>query len=183
MIRAEIRMCLLLTFNYYFSVEVICVTVTLVLNKILLCIFLFYFLVLNMLILKRCISINQHRLFHYSPIPLPSLLGPTLRDHCISRPPLSTGWRNPARREKFTCCTRAVPQTQFFILSSHGRSKYPSSSVVPACDSETWVPSLGREDPLEMEVATHSNIPAWKIPCIEEPGGQHSMGLQQRTRT
>ena len=53
MIRAEIRMCLPLTFNYYFSVEVICVTVTLVLNKILLCIFLFYFLVLNMLILKH----------------------------------------------------------------------------------------------------------------------------------
>ena len=46
-------MCLLLTFNYYFSVEVICVTVTLVLNKILLCIFLFYFLVLNIFILKH----------------------------------------------------------------------------------------------------------------------------------
>ena len=53
MSRVEIRMCLLLTLNYYFSVEVICVTVTLVLNKILLCIFLFYFLVLNIFILKH----------------------------------------------------------------------------------------------------------------------------------
>ena len=42
---------------------------------------------------------------------------------------------------------------------------------------ETWVPSLDQDNPLEKETATHSNIPAWKIPWIEEPGGQHSMGL------
>ena len=35
---------------------------------------------------------------------------------------------------------------------------------------ETWVRSLGREDPLEKEMATHSNILAWKIPWTEEPG-------------
>jgi len=35
---------------------------------------------------------------------------------------------------------------------------------------ETWVRSLGREDPLEKETATHSNIPAWEIPRPEEPG-------------
>ena len=36
---------------------------------------------------------------------------------------------------------------------------------------ETWVPALGWEDPLEKEMAIHSNILAWKIPGAEEPGG------------
>ena len=35
---------------------------------------------------------------------------------------------------------------------------------------ETWVQSLGREDPLEKEMATHSNIFVWEIPWTEEPG-------------
>ena len=36
---------------------------------------------------------------------------------------------------------------------------------------ETWVRSLGQEDPLEKEMATHSSILAWRIPRTEEPGG------------
>ena len=44
---------------------------------------------------------------------------------------------------------------------------------------ETWVPSLGWEDPLEKEMATHSSILAWKIPWTEEPGGLQSMGSQR----
>ena len=40
-------------------------------------------------------------------------------------------------------------------------------------------PSLGQEDPLEKEMATHSNILAWEIPWTEEPGGLQSMGLQR----
>ena len=47
---------------------------------------------------------------------------------------------------------------------------------------ETLVQSLGWEDPLEMEVATHSNILAWKIQWIEEPGRLQSMGSQSQTR-
>ena len=43
---------------------------------------------------------------------------------------------------------------------------------------ETWVQSLGREDPLEWEMATRSNILAWKIARTEEPGGLQSMGSQ-----
>ena len=39
---------------------------------------------------------------------------------------------------------------------------------------ETWVQSLGREDPLEKEMATHSSILAWRIPWTEEPGGLQS---------
>ena len=45
---------------------------------------------------------------------------------------------------------------------------------------ETWVRSLGREDPLEKEMAIHSSTIAWKIPWTEELGGLQSMGLQAR---
>ena len=44
---------------------------------------------------------------------------------------------------------------------------------------ETQILSLGREVPLEMEMATLSSILAWKIPWAEEPGGLQSMGLQR----
>ena len=44
---------------------------------------------------------------------------------------------------------------------------------------ETQVRSLGREDPLEKGMATHSSILAWRIPWTEEPGGLQSMGLQR----
>ena len=44
---------------------------------------------------------------------------------------------------------------------------------------ETQVPSLGWEDPLEKEVATHSSILAWKIPWAEEPGGIQSYGVKK----
>ena len=44
---------------------------------------------------------------------------------------------------------------------------------------ETQVRSLGREDPLEKEMATHSSILAWRIPWMEEPGRLQSMGLQR----
>ena len=44
---------------------------------------------------------------------------------------------------------------------------------------ETWVQSLGREDPLEKEMAIHSSILAWKIPWMDEPGRLQSMGLQR----
>ena len=44
---------------------------------------------------------------------------------------------------------------------------------------ETWVRSLGWKDPLEKEMATHSNILAWRIPWTEEPRGLQSMGSQK----
>ena len=44
---------------------------------------------------------------------------------------------------------------------------------------ETWVPSLGWEDPLEKEMAIHSSTIAWKIPWAEEPGRLQSMGSQR----
>ena len=47
---------------------------------------------------------------------------------------------------------------------------------------KTWVRSLGWEDPLEEEMATHSSILAWRISPTEEPGGLQSMGPQSQTR-
>ena len=44
---------------------------------------------------------------------------------------------------------------------------------------EMWVQSLGQEDPLEKDMATHSSIFAWRIPWTEEPGGLQSMGSQR----
>ena len=44
---------------------------------------------------------------------------------------------------------------------------------------ETWVRSLGREDRLEEEMATHFSMLAWKIPWTEKPGGLQSIGFQR----
>ena len=44
---------------------------------------------------------------------------------------------------------------------------------------EVWVRSLGREDPLEKEMTTHSSILVWKTPWTEDPGRLRSMGLQR----
>jgi len=54
----------------------------------------------------------------------------------------------------------------------------PSVKNLPAIQ-ETWVPSLGQEDPLKKEMATHSSILAWRMSWTEEPGGLQSMGLQR----
>ena len=57
-----------------------------------------------------------------------------------------------------------------------------SDGKASACVQEIQVQSLGREDPLEKEMATHSSTLAWKTPWTEEPGALQSMGSQSRTR-
>ena len=67
----------------------------------------------------------------------------------------------------------------------HDIWSFPNGSVVknlPAIQ-EMWVQSLGWEDPLEREMATHSIILAWTISWTEEPGGLQSMGLQKLDMT
>ena len=61
---------------------------------------------------------------------------------------------------------------------------FPGGSVVknlPVMQEmqKTWVQSLGWEDPLEEEIATHSSTLAWKIPWTEEPGRLQSIGSQR----
>ena len=58
---------------------------------------------------------------------------------------------------------------------------FPGAHMVknPPAVQETWVLSLGQEDPLEEGMATHSSILAWKIPWTEEPSGLQSMRSQR----
>ena len=58
---------------------------------------------------------------------------------------------------------------------------FPGDSVVknPPAKQETWVQSLGQENPLEKKMATHSSIPPWEIPWTEEPGRLQSLGSQE----
>ena len=68
-------------------------------------------------------------------------------------------------------------------------SHLPSTYIIPVAQhlpamqetQETWVQSLGLEDPLEEEMTTQSSILAWRIPQTEEPGGLQSM-VSQRVR-
>ena len=53
----------------------------------------------------------------------------------------------------------------------------------PPAMQETQVQSLGQEDPLEKDMATHSSILVWGIPWTEEPGGLQSMGSQESDMT
>ena len=73
------------------------------------------------------------------------------------------------------------PPTFFFIYDRFSLGASLVAQMVkhlPAMQ-ETWVQSLGREDPLEKEMATHSSILAWKIPWTEEPCRIQSKGLQR----
>ena len=84
-------------------------------------------------------------------------------------------------------------QENFFILSPSADSRpwitskviltlgFHGGSLVKNLPSRqvTHVQSLGWEDPLEKEMATHSSICAWRIPWTEEPGGLQFMGLQR----
>ena len=56
------------------------------------------------------------------------------------------------------------------------------SAVNPPAMWETQAQSLGREDPLEEGMATHSSVLAWRMPWTEEPGGLQSVGWQSQTR-
>ena len=62
-----------------------------------------------------------------------------------------------------------------FTLGFPGPQKVKNQPAM--CETQVW--SLGREDPLEKEMATHSSILAWEIPWTEKPSGLQSMGLQR----
>ena len=69
-----------------------------------------------------------------------------------------------------------------YLLCGRG---FPGGSVaknLPA-KQETQVGSLGQEDLLEEEMATHSSFLAWEFPWTEEPGGQQPVGSQEPDRT
>ena len=55
---------------------------------------------------------------------------------------------------------------------------FPGGSESPPAMQETWVPPLGREDPLEKGMPAHSSILVWRIPWIEKPGWVQSVKSQ-----
>ena len=67
------------------------------------------------------------------------------------------------------------------IIKKKKKLSFPGDSVVknPLAQQETWVQSLGQENPLEKKMATRSRIPAWEIPWTEEPGRLQSLGSQE----
>ena len=77
-----------------------------------------------------------------------------------------------------------LPSQKSFWASGSGTAIIGASLVaqlvknLPAMQ-ETWVRSLGQEDPLEKETATHSSILAWRIPWTEKLGGLQSLGSQR----
>ena len=89
------------------------------------------------------------------------------------------GWGSPVSSCSFPRQPRVQRIPRFGVL--YFISNFPGGSVVknPPATQEMWVRSLGQEDPLEKEMATHSSILAWRIPRTEEPGGRQSMGSQR----
>ena len=74
------------------------------------------------------------------------------------------------------------PETSLTPANSMGSVPGPLVAQLvknPPAMQETWVQSLGREDPLEEGMATHSNILAWRIPWTEDPTGLESRGSQR----
>ena len=74
-----------------------------------------------------------------------------------------------------------VQDTEWNLKKHSEKMGFPGglNSKESASMRETWIRSLGQEDPLEKEIATHSIILTWRIPWTEKPGGLQSMGSQR----
>ena len=76
--------------------------------------------------------------------------------------------------------THLVDEIRYLHRQLHHWASLVAQTVknLPAMQ-EIWVLSLGQEDPLEKEMATHSTVLAWKTPWTEEPGGLHPWGHKE----
>ena len=82
---------------------------------------------------------------------------------------LSSLYHTPPHTHTRVCVLSVQNKAEYTLVAQTGKS--------PSAMGETWVPSLGREDPLEKGMANHSSILAWRIPWREEPGRLVSMGV------
>ena len=82
------------------------------------------------------------------------------------------------RRILYQLSHQGSPKSLHHMSERKGIHSFPTRRSSDLAMRETWVPSLGWEDPLEEEMATHSIILAWRIPRTEEPDRPQSMGLQ-----
>ena len=94
-----------------------------------------------------------------------------LQHSCLENPMDRRTWRAPVHGSQ-RVGHAWVTNTHFTSLVNQMVNNLPEMQ-------ETWVRFLGREDPLEKEMAAHSSILAWRIPQMEEPGGLQSMGSQR----
>ena len=79
----------------------------------------------------------------------------------------------------FTKITRILTFRHYLWSSLRAIASWEAQTVKNLTATQgTWVRSLGREDPLEKEMATHSRILAWRIPWTKEPGGLRSTDSQ-----
>ena len=92
-------------------------------------------------------------------------------------------WRIPWTEEPCglqSMGSQELDTTEWLWLITRHSGGFPSGSVIICLSmQETQILSLGREDPLGKEMATHSSSLAWEIPWSEEPGGLQSVGLQK----
>ena len=87
-------------------------------------------------------------------------------------------WMLMWARDTFLMLFTFLILCQVFLLFPRASLVAQRLKCLPAM-RETWVWSLGQEDPLEKEMATRSSILAWRIPWMEEPGGLQSTGSQR----
>ena len=90
-------------------------------------------------------------------------------------------WRIPMDRGDW--CSpwghKKLNMTEQLTFMAFGASLVAQLVKNPPAMQETWVRSLGWEEPLEEGMASHSSILAWRLPWTEEPGGLQSMGSQR----
>ena len=96
-------------------------------------------------------------------------------DKCIYHPPWSIFSPGFLPFEALECAGVSEPIS---LRAWPHLPQFPGGSVNLPAMQETWIPSLGQEDPLGKGKADHSSILAWRIPWTEEPGGLSSSGLQ-----
>ena len=81
------------------------------------------------------------------------------------------------------CVHKTYVCVYMYIIGSFSGGTVVKNPAANARAEGVWVQSLGQEDPLEEETATHSSILAWRIPWTEEPGGLQSTELQESDTT
>ena len=113
----------------------------------------------------------QHQETHAFPVLPPRTMFTTRNKH--RHRPWAHEADSPYNDLEFTIRT-CMPQTD-----KSNTSLMTQMIKASACNVGTWVRSLGGEDPLEKEMATHSSTLAWKTPWMEKPGGLQSMGSQR----
>ena len=87
-------------------------------------------------------------------------------------------WELVMDRDAWHAAIHGVAKSRTRLSDFISLHSFQTVKNLPAVQ-ETWVQSLGQEDPLEKGMATHSGILAWRIPWTEEPGGLQSVRLQR----